>query len=390
MDDNLIQNSDFLEIDNDFVENIVSSKAIYRKQFEIMQDEEHLKVDIQKVCSEHSTIKQYAYIKHDKDDTRPHYHIYVNFGRASISHLDVAKWFNVPQNFVRTIKSKVSYLRYLTHDLDSQRHKHQYSPGEVISNFDFQTVIKNDLILGDFENYSYAQQLKYINTLPRDERIPAFNKLERFWKMHCQSLALQKERNVKVVFICGKAGSGKTYYAKKLCNSEGYDYCISSSSNDPFQDYMGEKVMIFDDLRYTAFPLSDLLKMLDNHTSSSYRCRFANKVFNGDMIIITSPIPVAYWYPEYKDNCYDSLEQLYRRISCYVVVSEREVCIYNKLDKDGNPVGLARVFQNELYFLKQDIEVVEKVDFCAMFAKFLPEVSFPATQQSFLKKGELK
>ena len=49
------------------------------KQYEIVCDVDKLKVDIQQTCMEHKTIKQWAYINHDKDDTRPHYHIYVNF-----------------------------------------------------------------------------------------------------------------------------------------------------------------------------------------------------------------------------------------------------------------------------------------------------------------------
>ncbi len=56
------------------------------KHYEIVTDVDKLKVDIQKVCMEHKTIKHWAYILHDKDDTRAHYHIYVNFGNAGVPH----------------------------------------------------------------------------------------------------------------------------------------------------------------------------------------------------------------------------------------------------------------------------------------------------------------
>ena len=62
---------------------------------EIVIYEEHLKVDIQETCKKYSTIKKWAYIKHDKDDTRPHYHIMLHFGGASVSTAQVAKWFNL-------------------------------------------------------------------------------------------------------------------------------------------------------------------------------------------------------------------------------------------------------------------------------------------------------
>ena len=38
---------------------------------EIVTDADKLKVDIQETCMKYKTIKQWAYILHDKDDTRP-------------------------------------------------------------------------------------------------------------------------------------------------------------------------------------------------------------------------------------------------------------------------------------------------------------------------------
>ena len=183
-------------------------------------------------------------------------------------------------------------------------------------------MIKNAQILGDFEHFSYAQQLEYVNSLPLSEKTKAFTQLRKLWELRCQVLALNTDRQVEVVFICGKGGTGKTYYAKKLLKSLGYDYCISSSSNDPFQDYMGQRAIILDDLRDRAFEFEDLLKILDNNTSSSVRSRFTNKVFNGDMIVITSSVPLNYWYKDYQYRGYDALVQLYRRISCYVKMTE--------------------------------------------------------------------
>ena len=180
----------------------------------------------------------------------------------------------------------------------------------MIAYFDFETEIANAKILGDFEHYSYAQQLKYVDSLPVSEKAKAFSLLEKLWRLQCQCLSLNTDREITVVFVCGKAGAGKTYYAKKLLSGFGFDYCISSSSNDPFQDYLGQKGMILDDLRYMDFELSDLLKILDNNTSSSVKSRFANKVFNGQMIVITSSVPLRYWYPQYRFNKDDTLDQL--------------------------------------------------------------------------------
>lgn len=332
--------------------------AMNLRQMEIVTDADKLKVDIQQTCMQYKTIKQWAYILHDKDDTRPHWHIYLNFMPNTCDTALVAKWFNLGwtdedgkehsgENFIEKVKGrKTDVLLYLTHGNDSQKNKHQYSPSEVHANFDFETEIENSKILGDFEHYSYAQQLQYVNSLPLSEKAQAFTKLEKLWRLRCQVLALNTDRQLQVVFICGRGGTGKT--AKKLLQNLDYDFCISSSSNDPFQDYMGQKAIILDDLRDKSFEFEDLLKILDNDTSSSVRSRFSNKVFNGEMIVITSSVPLVYWYKDYQYSKYDELNQLYRRISCYVHMTETEITVYDELDKFGKPVGLGQVFKNEL------------------------------------------
>lgn len=365
------------------------------RQVEIVIYEEHLKVDIQETCKKYSTIKKFAYILHDKDDTRPHWHIMLHFGGASVSTAQIAKWFNLAytaedgtkhsgEQFCEKIKGRwTDGLKYLTHSNDTQKNKHQYSPKEVIANFDFETEIASAEIIGDFEHYSYAEMLKYVNTLPIGEKASVFTKLRKLWELQCQVLSLQTDRSIEVMFITGKAGAGKTYQAKRLLENLGYDYCISSSSNDPFQDYLGQAAIILDDLRDTHFErLEDLLKILDNNTSSSIRSRFNNKVFNGKMIVITSSVPLAYWYKQYRYNNVDSLEQLYRRISCYVVVTDKDLTIYNGVDNYGKPAGLGQVFKNDL--AEKKAEKKPKTDYGEMFGKFCQPAELP---QGVFKPG---
>lgn len=350
------------------------------RQMEIVTDVDKLKVDLQATFMQYTTIKKWAYIIHDKDDTRPHYHIALHFGGASVDTAQVAKWFNLGytddngtkhsgENFINKIKGRwTDVLLYLTHANDTQKYKHQYSPSEVVANFDFETEIANAKILGDFEHYSYAQQLKYVDSLAVSEKAKAFSQLEKLWRLQCQCLSLNTDREITVVFVSGKAGTGKTYYAKKLLAGFGFDYCISSSSNDPFQDYLGQKGMILDDLRYVDFELSDLLKILDNNTSSSVKSRFANKVFNGQMIVITSSVPLRYWYPQYRFNKDDTLEQLYRRINFYVKVGEKEITVYEEINGKGDPDGTGVIYKNELYELKKE-KSIKKLDVMGAFDK---------------------
>lgn len=354
---------------------------MYLKHCLVTSNVEFFKGNVGDIIKSHKTIKQYAYILHDKDvGQSPHWTIYLNFGNSGVDTKQVGEWFGLQESQVERIKGrKTSVLEYLTHSNDTQQNKYQYSPTEVIANFDFQTEIKNAKILGDFENYSYARQLEYVNTLPVSEKASAFTQLEKLWKLQCRWLTLQTDRKLDVIFICGKGGTGKTYYAKKLLNNMGYDYCISSSSNDPFQDYLGQKAMVLDDLRDKSFEFEDLLKILDNNTVSSVQSRFQNKVFNGVMIVITTNVPLRYWYrgSNGKGGMYDlkneDFVQFYRRIGCYVEVTKEEILVYSEIDNDGRPKGGAKVFKNEL--AEQAKQEVKKTDFVALFGEICEEVT---------------
>lgn len=357
------------------------------RQMEIVCDKDKLPVDIQETCMKYKTIKQWAYILHDRDATRPHYHIYLNFSPSSCDSKIVAGWFQIAENFIERVKGrKTDMLLYLTHGNDSQKNKHQYAPSEVHANFDFETEIESAKIIGDFKHFSYAQMLAYVDTLPLSEKATAFTRLKKLWELQCQCLTLNTDRKLQVVFITGKGGTGKTYYAKKLLTSLNYDFCISSASNDPFQDYLGQKAIVLDDLRDKSFELEDLLKVLDNNTSSSVKSRFSNKVFNGEMIVVTSSVPLVYWYPDYKYGKFDTLNQLYRRISCYVEMTETTVTVYNELDEKGKPQGTGQVYKNELAEMRKENK--KKTDFGAVFGKFCENANFPDVDND-LKNGNV-
>ena len=157
-----------------------------KKHCEVVSNVSHLNVDIQSVIRSKKSIKQWAYILHDKDDTEPHYHIYLNFGKTSVEFSDVGSWFGLDENFVNKVEGrKVDMLMYLTHANTGQEHKHQYSPKEVIANFDFESEIAVSKILGNFEQFSYAQQLEYVNSLPVEEKAKAHSQLDKLWKLFC-------------------------------------------------------------------------------------------------------------------------------------------------------------------------------------------------------------
>ena len=343
---------------------VVSLKSVFEKN----------NIDIQAVIRNYQSIKKWAYILHDKDDTEPHYHIYLNFGGTNVKFEEVASWFKVEPNFVSKIKGRATdALLYLTHGQPDQKNKHQYSPSEVTANFDFESELSIAKIIGDFENHSYAQQLAYVNSLTVDLKPKAYKKLNDLWKIHCQCLMLKPDRDIDVMFVTGAPGAGKTYYAKKLCETLKYDFCVSSSSNDPCQDYMGQNALILDDLRDKTFErFEDLLKFLDNNTASSVRSRFANKVFNGKLIIITSTVPLDQWYVE-KYGTLDDRQQLFRRIGTYVNVQTKYIAVYNGVDQFGYPRGVPNMYKNELEKIKDTKK--DKVDYNSVFGTMCEDAS---------------
>ena len=235
------------------------------KQYEVTSRVEFFTEPIGDILRRYRTIKKYAYILHDKDsDTAPHYHIYLNFGKSGVDSKIVAQWFGLQESQVNRIQGRATdMLQYLTHSNESQKNKFQYSPSEVIANFDFEEEIKKSKILGDFENYSYAEQLKYIDTLPVAEKPTMFRKLKMLWELRCEVLMLNPDREIEVVFMHGKTGTGKTYHAKEFAKSRKYDIYVSSTNNDPLQDYRGQKCIILDDVRDNTFDFDTYLKLLD-------------------------------------------------------------------------------------------------------------------------------
>ena len=203
----------------------------------------------------------------------------------------------------------------------------------------------------------------YVDTLPIDEKTMVFTKLRKLWELHCQNLTLKYDRKIDVVFVTGRSQTGKTYYARKLCEKLGYDYCITSSSNDPLQDYMGQNALIFDDLRFTAFDFVDLLKLLDNHTSTSMKSRYNNKIFNGKLIIITSSVPLKFWYPEVRCSSVEDITQLYKRIGCYVEMTREKFMVYSEINNRGEPIGEFKIFKNEL----AEVTEKQKVQPCCIY-----------------------
>lgn len=342
---------------------------IVKRLMEITTQQKYLKQDkIEKVLKEKKKdIEQYAYILHDKDvytkdeeiknnlhkegTIKPaHYHIELKL-KYPRRMSDVASWFGVPSNFIQSSKSGryEDMLVYLIHGNDDT--KHQYAVSEVVSNFEYETTInkyrqnkkkltkkkENEDLKEEYEEaikkirqreineYNYYKHISdecYINYKSRFDIafLIARNKKEDEYNT--------EGRNMEVIYIQGESESGKTTYAKLIAKQHNMDFFPSSSSNDPLYGYRGQNCIILDDLREEDMKFTDLLKFLDNNTSSTVVSRYHNKLITADLIIITSVKTIDELYELYgKFN--EPLTQIKRRCGTYIQMTKEKIKLYS-------------------------------------------------------------
>lgn len=327
--------------------------------------EEHITAkEIQQTLERSDSLKSYAFIKHDQDKNeqgellKSHYHIALDFGRSfEIERL--IKWFpsvasNLPA-FVQPVKAWSSVLQYLIHANNPE--KHQYSPDNVISNFDWQTVRANSGLMPDwfcdFDAVPYHEQAEWLaipsNTKDYKDRAKQYRTLNENYRLYAVAKTSEVGRNMEVIFVTGEpSGVGKSTYSKFIAESiGGKSVFIAGGSRDPLDGYSGQRVIIFDDLRDSTYKFQDLLKILDNHTASAMNSRYFNKRFLGSAIVVNSITPISEWYKGEFSPGPESLVQLYRRITGYVVMTPQSVHIYAGLTDTGQPKGIPTERMNE-------------------------------------------
>lgn len=350
------KNSSFLVdlVDNCFKKQYNSLQEVIKmpkkKVFEIVQQLEHLGTDVKtfvKIIESVKHIKDYALIVHDKDVDKegkpvlPHLHCAVRLDNANraktLSHWIIEKGANIQESNIEFAKGRFMHmLAYLTHE--NAPEKHQYDDSEVISNFEWKkevekipfTNMENLMELiesGEIREYNktkyipmhtmvkYKHDIKTAFEWRRDRRIEEI-----------QGLQGEDIMPIDVIYIEGASGCGKTTYAKMLCDQKRYSYCVSSSGNDPLQDYKGQDALILDDLRADSMTASDLLKLLDNHTRSSVRSRYSNKwLFECKLIIITSVLPLNEFFKTMKNGDDEPIEQFRRRCETLITMDKQSI-----------------------------------------------------------------
>lgn len=294
-------------------------------------------------------------VTYDEDNNTvpvaPHVHIALHFQKP-VKVMSVLKWLGMedkPQQFHKAAKNARfgSLISYLTHRTPNDKQKYQYSPADVITvtgeeypdalervtgevlraervkhgrtderNADEEEFLSRILPLianGTIAPYNrpvYIKQEEYVRYKAAINKALEYKELE---------LALEKDRTMRVYFVCGGSNSGKTTVSKELAclllHVTMQDIFISSGGKNPLDDYGGEPVIILDDLRASDFKLNDLLKLLDNDTASMAGARYFNKsLARCRAVFITSTQPLEKWYSKVQETDGEAILQFSRRV----------------------------------------------------------------------------
>ncbi len=312
---------------------------------------------------------RFAVILHDKDLNeqgelaRPHLHAFMAFKNPR-SCASIAKQLgDKPQTVTVWDGRPNNGFCYLVHATDRAKAegKYQYDPAEVRANFDYATLIqettqqvKKAQTYGESAHTKAILDMVYAGVMSRKEaesQLPGHvlgrirrqlddvhaKRLERDaaeWRQEMSALG----KTVRVIWFYGPAGTGKTSAAKALAEKTGQPYYISGSTRDIFQAYEGQHTIILDELRAQSMPYADLLRILDPYSIQSVvmaPSRYNDKALACDLFIITCPYDPHQFYNEMfsvdenknkkRKEQTDSFEQLLRRITLTVCMTDREI-----------------------------------------------------------------
>lgn len=300
-----------------------------------------------------SSVKDYAYIVHDKDKKddnvtprEPHIHLMLRFSCAVHTSAILARAKRVglsedciTDNRIQKMKSWSGALNYLTHRDEHKPWKHVYENSEVQSNFDWELesesahqaklLTKNKarekeivdaIASGEIRQYNLSEKLT-----PYEETQYA-SAVKTAFARRTRELKLESERRMEVIFISGESGVGKDSFARSWCEDKGLSY-FTTGNNDksPFDDYMGQDVIIWSDARDDVFKPAQIHTMLDNHWASTQKARFVDQVLNCQYFIITSVKPLNEWYKNFYSKEGEDIKQLYRRIKTWYDMDSEDI-----------------------------------------------------------------
>lgn len=352
-----------------------------------------------KKCVSHKTIKQYAYICHDKDtyteeeykkarknctcpnfnigSLKPaHWHIVLRCNDATEVSV-IAKWLGIPDNQVDVPKGHGAFLdcvQYLSHEDEKQQEqgKHLYSDEEIRANFDFRKELKEreakrlkygkDLDKGEQIFYDVCFNGKTIReVIDEDELfyIENYKKIEGY-RMDYLKRADPPKTRINY-YITGSGGAGKDLISRALARSlypqlqnDDDIFFIVGAENSTFEGYDGQPIIIWSDFRAvdlinTLGGRGNVFRVFDSHPSKQRQnVKYGSTNLINTVNIVNSVQPyeeflngLAGEYTDRKGNSFKSEDkkQSFRRFPFIIPLYEQDFALLiNKgfMNNDGN------------------------------------------------------
>ena len=222
------------------------------------------------------------------------------------------------------------------------------------------TDIKNfyDLIYAGVSNMElqklypnlYLRQINNIDKIRRD--------------VMNEEYAHKLRENLKVVYLYGQSRTGKTY---NVLNHYGLNkvYRVTDYYKDPWENYMGQKTLIFDEFR-SQFNVAIMLNYLDIYPIS-LSSRYNNKVACFDTIFIISNIPPSSQYTKTKEEEPETYKAFNERLH-HVIYLTKEKC---EVQKTKDLEELKQLLP-QVYLDKLDTSPIERKEQIKMVELYTP------------------
>lgn len=191
-------------------------------------------------------------------------------------------------------------------ELPEERGKGYRSDLEMISEMIDSGMNPSEIFKSDFRYYKHERLIRSAYFAKRTAETPVM-------------------REVKLHYIVGDSGSGKSYTYVSLCEEFGESniFFLTDYESGGFDTYSGEKFLFMDEYK-GQFPFSKLLTLTDVYKSQIHT-RYTNAVSLWDEIFITSVYPPEALYEKMVESDLrgiDKQRQLFRRITdityCFV------------------------------------------------------------------------